>query len=1142
MEIRLLGPVEVVADAGPVHIGSPKQRAVLAMLALDAEQVVATDTLIEGLWGEHPPGDSLRALRFHVSRLRQALGPERAALTTRPGGYRLTVGHGRVDAHRVDELVTAARSIRPHDPDGAASLFKDALAHWRGASLLDVLGEPFAPPVARRLDELRSTLEEERLEARLACGHHDAELPELERLADAEPLRERRWELLALALYRAGRQADALATCRRARHHLAQQRPADPPAALADLERRITAKDPSLLELGPSTGATAAAAALPDADLDAATATPGRPSDNRALPSGLVTFVLTDIESSTRLLRRLGDHYDDVLDRHITILRQAWEAHGGVQVSTNGDSCFAAFHDARAAVEACADAQRQLADEPWPGGDGPRVRMGIHTGMASPHRGDYVALAIHQVARVMAAAHGGQILVSDVTTAACGTPPGLSLVSLGRYRLRDFDGPAEVFGVAGSGLATDLPAVRALPVDGHNIGTPPTSLIGRDADVHEVLATIGPGRLVTLAGPGGVGKSRLALAAGLAAVGDWADGVWLVDLAPVQEPALVGDAVGAAVGATVSRGSDRWDEIIDHLEDRQALIVLDTCEHLADHLASHVTHLLETCPGVGVLATSREPLAVAGEFVIRVAPLAVPPVAANVDEAMASPAVQLFVERARRSNPAFTLTDENVDTVVLLCRRLDGLPLAVELAAAQTAVLHLTDVLAGLDDRLRVLQSRDRDVLDRQRTMEAVIGWSVRLLRRDEQLMLRRLGIFRDGFSLVAATIVAGDLDAPDAHGALWALVDKSLVALDPSANQTRYRLLETVRSYARGLLDDAGETVATAQRLTTWWLDRLGPWHRMDSTRSGEIEVELDNLRDLIPVVADAAQEQAQQLACTIGQYHRAVKSSRDPASELSRYARDLPTPSPARVSLLGTLAMLHDENGDIDAARAAVAEAEAIETITGPPSWDEVAVQRARGEVAIRTGDHQAAVELARQTLARGLNARSRVRMLNMLAIASYFAGDADQAEAATREELALATGLGDQHMMVVAEGNIAELAMGRGDVAAAVAHHRACLELALALGNLPSTAFTLIGTARLAASTDPGTAARLHARAEDLLAEVGHQLYDDDLRASQEMLDDVRRQLGDEGFLRASDDGRTLSLNDAASLARKSLGELV
>jgi predicted ATPase/class 3 adenylate cyclase/DNA-binding SARP family transcriptional activator len=1109
------------------------------MLALEAERVVATETLVEGLWGEHPPADSLRALRFHVSRVRRALGPERAALSTRPGGYSLSVGHGRVDVRSVEHLVSAARSIRPHDPDGAASLFKEALTSWRGAALVDLLGEPFAPPVARRLDELRKTVEDERLEARLACGHHALELPEIERLVEIEPLRERRWELLVLALYRSGRQTDALAACQRLRHLLAAELGVDPSASLMDLERRIVARDPSLEGLDPGVGPVHPAP--PTAGDGVAGLATGQVGADRMLPSGIVTFVLTDIEGSTGLLRRLGDDYDEVLDRHFTVMRRAWERHGGVQVSTNGDSCFAAFDDARAALEACVEAQHRLAAEVWPDGDGPRVRMGIHTGVASPHNGDYVALAIHQVARVMAAAHGGQILVSEVSAAACGTPPGVSLVSLGRYRLRDFEGRAELFGVIGPGLATEFPAVRAMPVDGHNIAAPPTSLIGRDADLGDVVETIGPNRLLTLAGPGGVGKSRLGLAAGLAVADDWVDGVWLVDLAPVQDPGLVGHAVGSVVGATVGSGSDRWDDVVGHLRDRQALIVLDNCEHLADCLAPRVVRLLETCPRVGLLATSREPLAVAGEYVVRVAPLAAPPPATTVEEAATFPAVQLFVERARRANPSFVLTEHNVETVVQLCRRLDGLPLALELAAAQTAVLHVADVLEGLDDRFRVLRSRDRDVPDRQRTMEAVIGWSIRLLSPEEQQVLRRLGIFRDGFSLVAATIAAGDLDGPDVHGALWALVDKSLVVLDPTANQTRYRLLETVRAYARGLLDDAGETVVTGQRLATWWLDRLGPWHRMDTARSGQIDVELDNLRDLIPIVADAAEEQAQQLACTIGQYYYAVKAPRERATELSRFAGSLQGSSPARVSLLATLAMLHVHNGDVDAARAVLGEADAAEAITGGPPWDEVAVQRAWGEVAIRTGDHHAAVELARRTLARGLNARARVRMLNLLAIASYFAGDTAQAEVAFSEELALARGLGDQHLMVVAEGNVAELAMRRGDVAAAVRHHGACLELALALGSVAHVAFSLIGAARLAASTDPATAARLHARAEDLLTEAGHQLYDDDLRASQDMLDGVRHDLGDAEFLRAREAGQALTLHEATSLAREALAGL-
>jgi non-specific serine/threonine protein kinase len=522
--------------------------------------------------------------------------------------------------------------------------------------------------------------------------------------------------------------------------------------------------------------------------------------------------------------------------------------------------------------------------------------------------------------------------------------------------------------------------------------------------------------------------------------------------------------------------------------------------------------------------------------------LAVPGSGVVVAEVESVPSVRLFVERVRATLPGFAIDDGNVQTVAELCRRLDGLPLALELAAAQTSVLSATDLLRGLDDRFRFLRSRKRGVPDRQRTMDAVMEWSYRLLSADEQAVLRRVSVFRSGFTLDAAVVSGRDLEGCDVLDAAWSLVDKSLVVVDLTANETRYRLLETVRDYARRLLDDEGAAATTAMRLATWWLDRIGPWRRMDRVRSGEIEVELDNLRALVPLVAKEDEERAQQLALSIGQYNFAVHVTREGIGELSRYATDLAMPSPARVSLLATLALLHVHHGDIDAARPVLEQAEQVRRIVGAaPIWDEVAVARATGEVALRSGDHAVAAELAQHALDGGLTPRARARMLNLLAISSYFKGEVGRAAAAFNEELEVARQLGDEHLMVIAEGNVAELALRQGDTASAATHQAACLDLALALGRPVSVAHSFIIAARLTAETEPARAGQLHAKAEEVLVENDYQLYDDDQRASTLMLDRVRELLGDVEFDRARERGRSLTWPDAVSLAQDALAEL-
>ncbi len=859
-----------------------------------------------------------------------------------------------------------------------------------------------------------------------------------------------------------------------------------------------------------------------------------------AWPSGFVTFVLTDIEGSTRLLKRLGKRYDELIDRHNAVLRHSWTDHGGTPVSERGDSCLAAFGDPSSALRACADAQRRLAAASWPPDGRPRVRMGIHAGVASPRDGDYIALAVHQAARVADAAHGGQVLASEIVAAEAGNVSDVELAPIGRFRLRDFDEPVQLHCLQGAGLEAEFPAVRAVPVDGHNLTAPSTRLFGRDDEVGDIGKRLEAGRLVTLTGPGGVGKTRMALATGLTVTAAWDDGIWFVDLAPLQDARLIGTTMAGALGVALG-GVDGWEATLEHLRAKRAIVLLDNCEHLAAEVAKLAGELLMACPGVGILATSREPLGVTAEHVVRVHPLSVPPRGSSVEAAMAVPSVALFVERARVTARDFSVDDTNVGDVIELCQRLDGLPLALELAAGQTSVTGIRDILDGLDDGVDALRSRRRDVPDRQRAMDAVVDWSLRLLTPAEQSVLRRLSVLRGGFSLNAAIVAGHDVEGCDVAGVVWSLVDKSLVVVDAAANGTRYRLLETVRAPLRRRLDDEGVTVPTAVRLTDWWLERLGPWKHTDRVRSGEIEVELDNLRAMIPLIVGVAEERAQHVVCSIGRHYYAVQASRDAVDELSRYATELRMATPARVSMLATLAMMLVHQGDVEAASGWLHEAQRLLADVGVPAWDEVGVERAAGEVALRSGDPAIAADLARRALGSDLTLQAQARMFNQLAIASFFTGDVDEAATAFQAELEVAGRLGDEHLMLVAEGNVAELALRNGDLASAARHQRASLDLAVAVGRPIGVALSFVVAARLAAPSDPGVAGQLQAKAEAILAENDYQLYDDDLAASQQMLGDVRLRLGDAYFARASDDGRAMSLFDAVSLAQRALGRV-
>ena len=568
---------------------------------------------------------------------------------------------------------------------------------------------------------------------------------------------------------------------------------------------------------------------------------------DRAFPSGLVTFAFTDIEGSTQLFRRIGDRYPVLLERHREILRAAW-GESGWEVKTEGDSFFVAFADPIAAISACVRAQRELTAEPWPDDASIRVRMGLHTGLASPHGDDYIALAVHQASRVVDAAHGGQIVVSAATAEQITGPARGMMRSLGRYRVRDFDEPVELLQATAPGLAAAFPPLRVLPADRHNLVAAPTTIIGREGELGVLADLVATARLVTVVGPGGLGKTRLVTEFGMRAAAEMDHGVWFVDLAPLNDPNLIVPTVAEAVAAPTSAALDPTAAVIEHLRGRRAMVIMDNCEHLVAGVAKHVDELLRGCPLVSVVATSRAPLGLGGERIWRLAPL-------DYEDA----ALQLFCDRAGftgRLDPTLRTT------LVELCRLLDGLPLAIELAAARCDVLAPADIVARLGGRAGFLHSDDPTVSARQRSLDATIEWSCQLLHADEQLAFRRLGVFAAGFGLEApsAAVAADDIDPYDVPELIWSLVSKSLVVKEPAAGSTRYRMLDTVRVFAQRQLAESGELANVALRLAGFFLDSYGPQlEKTDVQLLAQRSRDIDNVRPLIPIVAPHDEELAQ-------------------------------------------------------------------------------------------------------------------------------------------------------------------------------------------------------------------------------------------------------------------------------------------
>lgn len=580
-------------------------------------------------------------------------------------------------------------------------------------------------------------------------------------------------------------------------------------------------------------------------------------------PAGdLVTLLFSDIEGSTLLLQQLGDRYDAVVLEHRRLLRAAWQEHGGYEVSTEGDSFFVAFEHAAAAIAAAITAQRALQSQSWPEDLELRVRMGLHSGPARVEEGDYFGLTVHQAARVAAAAHGGQVIVTESTRACmAGAGDAFDLADLGLHRLRDLAEPVRLLQLVHPELRDGFPPPRTMTVMPNNFPVQVTAFVGRDDDVAEIRAALTEMRMVTLTGAGGVGKTRLALEVGADMLDRFPGGAWLVDLAPIEDPEVVALAAMDALGVREQPGRDPIALLADALVGKHLLVVLDNCEHVIETAAELVHRLASACPGVSVLATSREALNVPGEVAWRVRSLFVPQ-GGDVDDARHSEAVQLFCERACAVRPEFTLDVTNVEAVTQICRRLDGLPLAIELAAARVRSMSVHEIAAHLDDRFRLLTGGARTSLARQRTLEAAVAWSYDLLGDAERRFFERLSVFTGGCTAAAAEAVSGldDADAPGVLDLLDRLVDRSLVNVEVEPwGTTRYHLLETLRQFGRERLIARGEAGECRDRHLEWVVSRADVIPQMGGDAPPpEFSAEEDNFRAAIRWALEAGEVEA--------------------------------------------------------------------------------------------------------------------------------------------------------------------------------------------------------------------------------------------------------------------------------------------
>lgn len=535
------------------------------------------------------------------------------------------------------------------------------------------------------------------------------------------------------------------------------------------------------------------------------------------LPTGTVTFLFTDIEGSTRLWEEYGEGMQRALSRHDEILRSVIEQHGGYVFSTAGDSFAAAFQAASNGVAAAFLAQSDLVRESRSGFD-LAVRMAVHTGEAEERDGNYFGQTLNRGARLLAAGHGGQILVSLATGELIThrLPDGAELIDLGEYRLRDMSRPERIFQLVHSELARDFPPLATFGLVPNNLPIQLTSFVGREQEAAEVRKALIGSRLVTLVGPGGAGKTRLALEVAADTAELYQEGVWFVDLAPIAEPHMVGKAVASSLKLHEQPGVELGSVLAEYLRSRKVLLVIDNCEHLVEATASLVAGLLGQSEKLRILATSQERLGVPGEVTLHVAAMAVPP--ADIDGRAAVSrfdAVRLFAQRGEVAMPGFRVTDANAAAVAQICRRLDGLPLAIELAAARLTLLPPEEIARRLDERFVLLTGGKRTVLPRQQTLVAAINWSHGLLDREERILFRRLSVFVGDFDMDAVEDVCptADLLRTSVLETCARLLDKSLIVVRASEQERRYGMLETIRKYADERLVEAGEQSAVRDR-----------------------------------------------------------------------------------------------------------------------------------------------------------------------------------------------------------------------------------------------------------------------------------------------------------------------------------------
>jgi len=751
----------------------------------------------------------------------------------------------------------------------------------------------------------------------------------------------------------------------------------------------------------------------------------------------VTTFLFTDIEGSTRLWEEQPERMRPALARHDALARRAVETRRGLVVKTTGDGLHAAFGDPLDAVGAAIALQQAIGEPQGEDAVALLVRCGLHAGVVERRDNDFFGSAVNRAARIMSAANGGQVLMSQPVADLVEPrlPAGVTLRDLGSVRLRDLARPERIYQVVHPALREHFPALRTLEAIPNNLPQQVTSFIGRERELHEIRELLRRARLVTVVGTGGLGKTRLSLQVAADALDDFPDGVWLVELAPLADPKLVPQAVASVLGIKEEAGSSVSQALAQHCADRKLLLILDNCEHLIDACAKLAAELLQSLPGVKFLASSRERLNIRGETTYSLPPFVVadPQRKSAFSEVAESDAARLFIERAVAAQPAFHLTEHNAPYVAQICYRLDGIPLAIELAAARVRAIGIETIAARLDDRFRLLTSGDRAALPRQQTLRALIDWSHELLTEPERVLFRRLPVFAGDFTLEAAEAVAAgdDLDQSDVLDLMARLVEKSLLMME--VDHAHYRMLETVREYAAERMELSGDARAIRDRHLRYCVELAeATWPRLFGPKQAEALERLDFERENL-LAAHAWCDHA------------------DDGVELG-------------VRLVQALKSYWINRGLPELGYRL-----AVEALTRIPS-DNQSVSRSRalfvtGQIACWLGRYAEAQPYLEESLkvARNLGDTKRIAAaLQPLGMACLARGNTTAAHRHLEEALALARKQDDRHDLVAALNAMAQLHRTQGNLEAAVPLYEQVVDFARELDDRESIAIGLLNLA--------------------------------------------------------------------------------